>query len=85
MDERMLDLKSRSFQNFEEAAESILHMMSKIVEMNTLFIAKNDNNTNRIVKAVNLKESLVNEGAELPFKETFCKLSVDHGREILVI
>lgn len=81
----MLDLKGRSFQNFEEAAESILHMMSKIVEMNTLFIAKNDNNTNRIVKAVNLKESLVNEGEELPFKETFCKLSVDYGREILVI
>lgn len=81
----MLDLRSKSFQNFEEAAESILHMMSKIVAMNTLFIAKNDNNTNRIVKAVNSKESLVNEGEELPFKETFCKLSVDHGREILVI
>jgi rsbT co-antagonist protein RsbR len=85
MDERMLDLKSKKFQNFEEAAESILHMMSKIVEMNTIFIAKNDKTTNRIVKAVNSKDALVKEGEELPFKETFCKLSVDHGREILVI
>lgn len=85
MNERTLDLKGKIFKNFDEAAESILHLMSEIVEMNTLFIAKNDKNTNRIVKAVNTKNALVNEGEELPFKETFCKLSVDHGREILVI
>jgi rsbT co-antagonist protein RsbR len=85
MDERMLALKGKTFQNFDEAAESILRMMSKIVQMNTLFIAKNDKSINRIVKAVNAKEALVNEGEELPFIETFCKMSVDHGREILII
>lgn len=85
MEERMLTLKGKSFQNFDEAADSILQMMSNIVEMNTLFIAKNDKKTNRIVKAVNAKEALVNEGEELPFKDTYCKLSVDHGRELLDI
>lgn len=85
MEERMLTLKGKSFQNFDEAADSILQVMSNIVEMNTLFIAKNDKKTNRIVKAVNAKEALVNEGEELPFKDTYCKLSVDHGRELLVI
>lgn len=85
MKERILDLKGKNFQNFDEAAESILRILSTIVELNTLFIAKNDKKTNRIVKAVNSQETLVNEGDELPFTETFCKLSVDHGREILVI
>ncbi|QBP39912.1 STAS domain-containing protein [Paenisporosarcina antarctica] len=85
MDERMLTLKGKSFQNFDEAAECILQMMSKIVDMNTLFIAKNDKETNRIIKAVNAKDHLINEGEELPFKDTFCKLTVDHGRKILVI
>lgn len=81
----MLTLKGKSFQNFDDAADSILKMISKIVDMNTIFIAKNDKKTNRIVKAVNTKEVLVDEGDELPFKDTYCKLSVDHGREILVI
>jgi len=81
----MLTLKGKSFQNFDDAADSILKMISKIVDMNTIFIAKNDKKTNRIVKAVNTKEVLVGEGDELPFKDTYCKLSVDHGREILVI
>lgn len=81
----MLTLKGKSFQNFDDAADSILKMISKIVDMNTIFIAKNDKKTNRIVKAVNTKEVLLDEGDELPFKDTYCKLSVDHGREILVI
>ncbi|MCZ8536857.1 GAF domain-containing protein [Paenisporosarcina quisquiliarum] len=85
MEERMLTLKGKSFQNFDDAADSILKMISKIVDMNTIFIAKNDKKTNRIVKAVNTKEVLLDEGDELPFKDTYCKLSVDHGREILVI
>lgn len=85
MDERILTLKGKAFQNFDEVAESILQMMSNIVDINTLFIAKNDNKTNRIVKAINSNEVLVNEGEELPFMDTYCKLSVDHGREILVI
>jgi len=81
----MLTLKGKSFQNFDDAADSILKMISKIVDMNTIFIAKNDKKTNRIVKAVNTKEVLIDEGDELPFKDTYCKLSVDYGREILVI
>jgi len=80
-----MTLKGKAYRNFDEAAESILHMMSTIVDINTLFIAKNDKKTNRIVKAINTEENLLSEGEELPFKETFCKLSVDHGPDILVI
>lgn len=85
MDEGVIKFKNMKFQNFDEAAASILLMMSNLIEINTLFIAKNDTKTNRIVKAVNAVDALVSEGDELPFKDTFCKLSVDQGREILMI
>ena len=85
MDERIITLKGRAFRNFDEAAESILNMMSTIVDINTLFIARNDKKTNRIVKATNSKVDLIKEGEELPYNDTFCKLSVDHGQKALVI
>lgn len=71
--------------NFEEAADNILQMMSKFININTLFIAKNDRHTNEIVKVLNQDEKLLNEGEALPFKETFCNLSVEHGHKILII
>ncbi|PPA70832.1 STAS domain-containing protein [Jeotgalibacillus proteolyticus] len=74
----------KKFTNFDEAADSILRMMSKMLKINTLFIAKNDQKTNEIVKVVN-KEVLLKEGDKLPFEETFCKLSVDHGKNVLFI
>ncbi|MCP1160687.1 GAF domain-containing protein [Bacillus infantis] len=73
------------FMNFDEAADSILRMMSRILNINTLFIAKNDQRTNEIVKVVNHEETLLREGDTLPFEETFCKLSVDYGKKVLYI
>lgn len=85
MDERIITLKGRTFRNFDEAAESILQMMSTIVDINTLFIARNDRKINRIVKATNSKVDLIKEGEEFPYNDTFCKLSIDHGQKALVI
>ncbi|MFP7472707.1 STAS domain-containing protein [Niallia taxi] len=73
------------FKNFDEAASTILKMMSKFIDINTLFIAKNDNQSNEIVKVLNKDNILLEEGETTPFNETFCKLSVDYGRKILVI
>ncbi|MRX72118.1 GAF domain-containing protein [Bacillus lacus] len=73
------------FANFDEAADSILKMMSKILNINTLFIAKNDQKTNEIVKVVNHEDILLKKGDALPFEETFCKLSVDFGKKVLFI
>ena len=75
----------KKYSNFDEASESILQMMSKFIEINTLFIAKNDRQHNEIVKVFNKDSVLLEEGSELPFRETFCKLSVDQGREVLII
>ncbi|MGD6967561.1 STAS domain-containing protein [Rossellomorea vietnamensis] len=78
-------IKNQNFRNFEEAADSILRMMGKLMNINTLFIAKNDRRSNEIVKVLNRDKSLLREGDTLPFKDTFCKVSVDKGRELLII
>ncbi|TDL35489.1 STAS domain-containing protein [Jeotgalibacillus sp. S-D1] len=59
--------------------------MSHFININTLFIAKNDLNTNQIVKVMNREDELLKEGSTMPFQETLCRLSVDSGNEILLI
>ncbi|MFS0780211.1 STAS domain-containing protein [Bacillus sp. 1P06AnD] len=75
----------QTFHNFEEAANRILKMMQMFIDINTLFIAKNDSLTNHIVDVINQDERLLSRGDELPFDETFCKLSVDCGNDVLII
>jgi rsbT co-antagonist protein RsbR len=77
--------KAGSFKNFDDAAEHILQMLSKQLKINTLFIAKNNGQTNEIVKALNKAEELVAEGSVSPLKQTFCSLSIDYGTEPLII
>lgn len=76
---------SRSFRNFEEAADHILALLSMQLDINTLFIAKNDGRRNEIVRAVNAKETLVEEGHSSPLNQTFCSLSINHGKDALII
>lgn len=76
---------NHSIRNFDEAAETILKFLGTIVPINTLFIAKNDQHINEIEKVLNKKNILLNEGDKLPFKETYCNLSVQHGNKVLLI
>ncbi|GAM16292.1 STAS domain-containing protein [Mesobacillus selenatarsenatis] len=76
---------NHSIRNFDDAAETILKFLSTIVPVNTLFIAKNDECTNEIEKVVNKKGVLLDEGDKLPFNDTYCKLSVNHGNRVLLI
>lgn len=85
MDTSLSTHKFASYRNFDEAAENILKMMSGLLDINTLFIAKNDQCTNEIQKVRNKEEILLQEGDKLPFDETYCKVSVDYGRKPLII
>ncbi|PKH12269.1 MULTISPECIES: GAF domain-containing protein [Planomicrobium] len=76
---------SRQFENFNEAANQVLKMLSGRMNINTLFIAKNDGETNTITKAFNRDEELVKEGSESPLNQTFCNLSIQHGQDVLRI
>ncbi|MFD1358803.1 GAF domain-containing protein [Fictibacillus halophilus] len=80
-----ISIHPKSVKNFEEATENILKFMSKLININTLFIAKNDQQVNEIKKVINKEQTLLEEGSTLPFQETFCKVSVDQGKEILLI
>jgi rsbT co-antagonist protein RsbR len=80
-----ISIHPNSVKNFEEATENILNFMSKLININTLFIAKNDQKVNEIKKVINKELTLLEEGSTLPFHETFCKVSVDQGKEILLI
>lgn len=73
------------FKNFDEAANTILKMMAGLLNINTLFIAKNDKKSNEITQVVNKENQLLQPGDVLPFEQTFCKVSVDHGNEVLII
>ncbi|MBM7691123.1 rsbT co-antagonist protein RsbR [Peribacillus deserti] len=75
----------KSFRNFDEAAENILQFMSKLIHINTLFVAKNDKLTNQISNVINRDIPLLERGVQWPFEETLCKLSVDKGSTILII
>ncbi|WP_422124378.1 GAF domain-containing protein [Planococcus sp. X10-3] len=76
---------TRQFENFNEAANQVLKMLSGRMKINTLFIAENDGTTNKITNAYNREEELVTEGSESPLDQTFCGLSIQHGEDALVI
>ncbi|MGM0896553.1 MAG: GAF domain-containing protein [Bacillota bacterium] len=76
---------SRKFQNFNDAANQILAMLSKQMDINTLFIAENDGKTNTIKKAFNRGEELVTEDSQSPLDQTFCSLAINYGQEPLLI
>ncbi|OXM13606.1 ATP-binding protein [Paenibacillus herberti] len=60
--------------SFDEAADHILDLLSRLLNLNTLFVAVNDGKTNRIMKALNRGQQLVKEGMVLPFFEAYCSL-----------
>ena len=75
----------RKFQNFNEAANQILKMLSDQMNINTLFIAQNDGETNTIKKAFNRNEGLVTEDSLTPLNQTFCSLTIQYGQKPLKI
>ncbi|MBM0066712.1 STAS domain-containing protein [Alkalicoccobacillus gibsonii] len=78
-------LNIKNFQDFEEVATQVLLLLSHQIQINTLFIAKNDLKTNRIMHAINKDKVLLRVGEELDYTQTLCKLSVDYGERVLVI
>ncbi|MCM3748664.1 ATP-binding protein [Paenibacillus pasadenensis] len=73
------------FSSFDEAADHILDVLSRVLHLDTLFIATNDGRTNRIIKAHNRSRQLVREGTSLPFKQAYCSLVPNSARGTAVI
>ncbi|ALS79969.1 histidine kinase [Planococcus kocurii] len=77
--------EAKGFGNFDDAAAYILQLLSKQIGINSLFIAKNDGETNKIIKAHNSSKSLVEEGSSMPLPQSYCSLSINHGPTPLII
>lgn len=73
------------FHSFNDAANHILQLLSAQLNINTLFIAQNDGQTNKVMKAINVGETLIEEGSSLPFEQTFCSLVIQHDKKVLEI
>ncbi|MCL6454929.1 MAG: sensor domain-containing diguanylate cyclase [Alicyclobacillus sp.] len=60
-------------ERLQEASSEILQMLRSFIDINTLFVAINDRQTNYILSVTNKEEALVTEG-EMPFFESYCSL-----------
>ena len=77
--------KFSNFQTIEQSSQKALKMISRFLEINTLFVAKNDRCTNEMVSVLNRNEVLVEDGSSLPFEKTLCNVAVKGGNKVLVI
>ncbi|MCZ8523292.1 MULTISPECIES: response regulator [Paenibacillus] len=73
------------YQSLDEAADSILRMISELIQVDTFFVASNDKLSNTIVKAFNRHEPLIEEGVSLPYEQTYCSLVIEAEARALVI
>lgn len=82
----MRDYKGSSYFNqLDKVAEDIIVLLSETMDVNTIFLTSNDNESNFIVKAFNRKVDLIQEGEMTPFKDVLCKLVVENESEAVVI
>jgi diguanylate cyclase (GGDEF)-like protein len=66
-------------------AEKILHHLGSLIKANTIFLASNDLKTNKIIKAINKAEILVQEGTMLPFDDSYCSAVINNDINATVI
>ncbi|QGG55129.1 ATP-binding protein [Paenibacillus sp. FSL W8-1187] len=74
-----------AIETFNEAADHILDLLSRLLQLNTLFIAVNDGSTNHIIRAFNRGERLVEAGSLLPLPEAYCSLVPNRRGGLVVI
>lgn len=75
----------KKYTTIEEASKNVLLLISRFIGINTLFVAKNDTQKNKIVDVINQNYTLLEKGSELPFEETLCRVAVKEGAQPLVI
>ncbi len=75
----------KKYTTIEEAASNVLSLISRFIGINTVFVARNDSHTNKIIDVINQDDTLLEKDSELPFEETLCKVAVNGGNQPLVI
>ncbi|MGK9251088.1 hybrid sensor histidine kinase/response regulator [Paenibacillus humicus] len=80
-----MTIPQKFFANIEEASTYIIDVLSRLLMLDSMFIATNDGKVNEIIKAFNRSEILVGEGTRLPFEESYCSLVVKNSTGLLYI
>jgi hypothetical protein len=65
------EIESNLYNNVEEGADDILHMMSKFIGVNTLCVTSVDQKNSIFIGAFNRKESLVEKGISISLYDAY--------------
>jgi len=76
---------SHYFNQLDKVAEEVITLLSETIDVNTIFLASNVNNSNLIVKAHNRNEPLLQEGDLAPFNHSLYTQSVENESGLVVI
>ncbi|WP_147803756.1 hypothetical protein [Alkalicoccus halolimnae] len=60
-----------SYHELREAAVSVLHRLSEILNINTVYIAENDKEQVKVVHAYNHKYTLVESGYQVSYEDSY--------------
>ncbi|WP_223067942.1 sensor domain-containing diguanylate cyclase [Paenibacillus caui] len=70
---------------FSATSQNIIEILRQSIDVSTIFIAINDHVKDTILKAFNQGGVWIEEGLELPFEESYCRLVCANGRMATVI
>ncbi|WNQ09494.1 GAF domain-containing sensor histidine kinase [Paenibacillus aurantius] len=73
------------YSGIHDAAAHVIELLSRLLEVNTIFVASNDGVTNVIMNAFNRREELVKENDCLPFELSYCSLVLHNDSKPLLI
>lgn len=76
---------SQYFNQLDKVAEEVITLLSETIDVNTIFLASNVNNSNLIVKAHNRNAPLLQEGDIAPFDHSLYTQSVENESDLVVI
>ncbi len=63
--------KSPSYSNIEEASKDVLELISRFVDVNTFFVAKNDKHDVDIIQSYNRDEVILEAGFETLYRDSY--------------
>jgi hypothetical protein len=69
--DKMTNTLLKAFKTIEETADDVLELISKFVDVNTFFLAKNDKKEVNIVRAYNRDDVVLPTGFETLYRDSF--------------
>ncbi|MDO3413036.1 sensor domain-containing phosphodiesterase [Saccharibacillus sp. CPCC 101409] len=80
----MKPMKEQREELIRAMSKTLFSLLHSVIDANTFFMAHNNGRTNTIVSAWNAGETLIEEGAVLPYHITYCRLVGDVEGPIII-